>query len=58
MLLDDVMSELDLERQEFLVRTLSDIQLFITTTEIPDLLLKKFPDYRVYRVENGKIVQE
>ena len=58
LLLDDVMSELDLERQEFLVRTLSDIQLFITTTEIPDLLLKKFPDYRVYRVENGKIVQE
>lgn len=58
LLLDDVMSELDLERQEFLVRTLSDIQLFITTTEIPDLLLKKFPDYRVYHVENGKIVQE
>ena len=58
LLLDDVMSELDLERQEFLVRTLSDIQLFLTTTEIPDLLLKKFPDYRVYRVENGKIVQE
>lgn len=52
------MSELDLERQEFLVRTLSDIQLFLTTTEIPDLLLKKFPDYRVYRVENGKIAQE
>ena len=55
LLLDDVMSELDFERQEFLVKTLSDVQLFITTTEIPDILFQKFPHYRVYQVESGKI---
>ena len=55
LLLDDVMSELDLERQEYLVKTLSDVQLFITTTEIPKSLTKKFPDFTSYNIEKGKI---
>ena len=55
LLLDDVMSELDLERQEYLVKSLSDVQLFITTTEIPEVLIKKFPNYTEYNVEKGEI---
>ena len=55
LLLDDVMSELDIQRQEYLVKTLSQVQLFITTTEIPDILKEKFPHARTYYVENGSI---
>lgn len=55
LLLDDVMSELDLERQEFLIKSLSETQLFITTTEIPDILKEKLTDGKVFYVENGKI---
>lgn len=46
LLLDDVMSELDEERQEFLVKSLSNAQMFITTTELSDMLLEKFSETR------------
>ena len=55
LLLDDVMSELDLERQEFLVRSLAGVQLFITTTELPDVLLQKFPSCSIFQVQSGVI---
>lgn len=55
LLLDDVMSELDINRQEFLLKTLSQVQLFITTTEIPDILKEKFPYAKTYYIENGRI---
>ena len=58
LLLDDVMSELDIERQEFLVKSLSDVQLFITTTEIPGILLDKFKDYLVFEVDGGKVIKK
>ena len=58
LLLDDVMSELDLERQEFLVRSLSKVQLFITTTELPKVLIEKFPSCSLYQVQNGKVTKE
>ena len=34
LLLDDVLSELDAKRQNFLINSLADVQLFITATEI------------------------
>ena len=55
LLLDDVMSELDAGRQEYLIKTLSDIQLFITTTEINDSLEKAASKGKIFTVENGKI---
>lgn len=58
LLLDDVMSELDIERQEFLVKSLSDVQLFITTTEIPAILLDKFKDYLIFEVDGGKVIKK
>ncbi len=58
LLLDDVMSELDIERQEYLVKSLSNVQLFITTTEIPEILIKKFPEYTEYFVEKGQITSK
>jgi len=58
LLLDDVMSELDYERQEYLIKALSDNQLFITQTEFPEMLKEKFEDGIIYNVSNGKITSE
>ncbi|MGF6376393.1 DNA replication and repair protein RecF [Clostridiales Family XIII bacterium PM5-7] len=58
LLLDDVMSELDLERQEFLIKTLKDNQLFITTTDIDDNLIQSFPEAKIIYVKQGKIEEE
>lgn len=55
LLLDDVMSELDIERQEYLIKTLKENQLFITTTDIDEKLLKSFPDAKIIYVDQGKI---
>ncbi len=55
LLLDDVMSELDVIRQEFLIKSLSNIQLFITTTEITENLKDIVKNAKVFNIENGKI---
>ena len=55
LLLDDVMSELDLERQEFLIKTLSFSQLFITTAEMQEKLIEEFPDATIFDVKKGNV---
>ena len=55
LLLDDVMSELDPQRQEFLIRSLDDIQLFITATEITENLKLVVEKGKILSVEGGKI---
>ena len=55
LLLDDVMSELDLQRQEFLVKSLAEIQMFITTTEIPDKLKETLPEGKTFYVTAGSV---
>ena len=55
LLLDDVMSELDSSRQEYLIDTMKNNQLFITTTDLDDTIKKKFSDAAYYRVEGGHI---
>ena len=55
LLLDDVMSELDIERQEYLIKTLKDNQLFITTTDIDQKLIDSFPEAKIIYVDQGKI---
>jgi len=56
LLLDDVLSELDAERQKFLINSLKDIQLFITTTELSDELKKNLPEGYHFYVEDGKVI--
>ena len=56
LLLDDVMSELDGSRQEFLIKYLSDVQLFITAAEINESLKKLSENGSLFTVENGKIL--
>lgn len=55
LLLDDVMSELDPTRQQFLIKSLSDIQLFITSTEITENLKDSVEKGKILTVESGKI---
>lgn len=55
LLLDDVLSELDGERQSFLLNRLQDVQIFITTTEIGETLFKNMPDGFVFHVTNGTV---
>jgi recF protein len=55
LLLDDVLSELDAERQNFLIHSLGEVQLFITTAELNDEVKKRLPEGETFLVEKGKI---
>ena len=57
LLLDDVMSELDVERQEYLIKTLKENQIFITTADIDRQLLSSFPEAKLIQIENGTIAE-
>lgn len=53
LLLDDVMSELDAHRQNFLINSLEDVQLFITTTDLTDDVKNALPDGYTFKVNKG-----
>ncbi|NLM04011.1 MAG: DNA replication/repair protein RecF [Clostridiales bacterium] len=55
LLLDDVMSELDINRQNYLIKSLKNIQTFITTTMMDSLNLKENQQYKVFNISQGKI---
>ena len=55
LLLDDVLSELDEERQKFLIKSLKKNQIFITTAELTDSLLTRLSDYQILTVSRGKV---
>ena len=55
LLLDDVMSELDAKRQEFLIKTLKNNQLFITTTDIDKSVLGSIEKATIYSVNAGTV---
>ena len=51
LLLDDVFSELDLDRQRRLLKFVDRTQTFITCTDEKEI------DGKIYRIENGKIIK-
>ena len=55
LLLDDVLSELDEERQQYLINSLSNIQMFITSAELSEKVKSKLPEGKTFFVENGHI---
>lgn len=57
LLLDDVFSELDPERQIKLVRRLSGHQTVITCTHIEDSIKEYFENAKFFRVENGTVTE-
>ena len=57
LLLDDVLSELDLDRQRFLVSEIDDVQLFITSAELNEEVIRDLRGGTLFRVENGTITR-
>jgi len=55
LLLDDVMSELDSSRQEYLFENLDDIQGFITGTEYDLFVGRKMKGNKLFHVQNGQV---
>ena len=55
LLLDDVLSELDGERQKFLLSQISDIQTMITCTGLEDFLENQFQIDRMFHVQDGTV---
>ena len=55
LLLDDVLSELDSSRQNYLLQSIHNIQTLITCTGLDELIENNFSIDRVFRVTEGKI---
>lgn len=58
LLLDDVLSELDGERQNHLLSAIEQIQTIITCTGLEDFVNNRFPIDRIFKVVNGTVTQE
>lgn len=58
LLLDDVMSELDINRQKFLITALRDVQIFITTTEMYNLNELNVDKEYIFHVKNATVRNE
>ena len=55
LLLDDVLSELDSSRQNFLLNSIGNIQTIITCTGLDDFVNNRFEIDRVFRVVDGSV---
>lgn len=55
LLLDDVLSELDNNRQNYLLNSIGDIQTIITCTGLEEFVNDRFEINRVYKVMNGGV---
>ena len=58
LLLDDVLSELDMNRQNHLLDSISDIQTILTCTGLDEFVRKNMTIDRKFRVENGTVTEE
>ena len=57
LLLDDVLSELDSNRQNYLLNSIGDIQTIITCTGLDEFVNHRFEINKVFKVTNG-VVEE
>ena len=55
LLLDDVLSELDSKRQNYLLNSIGEIQTVITCTGLDDFVNNRFEINRVFQVVNGTV---
>lgn len=58
LLLDDVMSELDVKRQKYLINSLKNVQTFITTTSMEYIATKNHENMKSFIVSKGEIYNE
>jgi len=57
LLLDDVMSELDPHRQEYLLATLEQTQTFITTTDKSEFMTRFHGETAYFEVKDGSVIR-
>lgn len=57
LLLDDVLSELDSSRQNYLLNNISDTQTIITCTGLDEFVKNRFQINKVFHVKEGKIIE-
>lgn len=57
LMLDDVLSELDSRRQNYLLGTIGGIQTFITCTGLDEFVRNRFQIDRLFRIENGAVAE-
>ncbi len=57
LLLDDVLSELDSSRQNYLLSTIGDIQTIITCTGLDEFVNNRFEINKVFKIEDGKCLE-
>ncbi len=55
LLLDDVLSELDQHRQEYLLDSIHDIQTLITCTGVDEFVNHRFSINKVFHVQSGQV---
>ncbi|MEZ3485373.1 MAG: DNA replication/repair protein RecF [Lachnospiraceae bacterium] len=58
LLLDDVLSELDKHRQNYLLDSIYDIQTLITCTGVEDFVNHRFSINKVFHVHEGQVTDE
>lgn len=58
LLLDDVLSELDSNRQNYLLNSIGDIQTIITCTGLEEFVANRFEINKVFKVTNGVVTPE
>ncbi len=58
LLLDDVLSELDANRQNYLLNSIGDIQTIITCTGLDEFINNRFEIDKIYRVTEGTVTNE
>ena len=56
LMLDDVLSELDSRRQNYLMNTIGGIQTMITCTGLDEFVHNRFEIDQLYRIEGGQVV--
>ena len=55
---DDVLSELDNNRHNYLLNSIGDIQTIITCTGLEDFVNNRFEVNKVFKVTNGVVTSE
>ena len=58
LLLDDVLSELDKHRQNYLLDSIHDIQTLITCTGVDEFVNHRFEVNKVFHVQSGQVTKE
>ena len=58
LLLDDVLSELDKHRQNYLLDSIHDIQTVITCTGLDEFVNHRFCIHKIFRVSSGSVTKE